>query len=144
MPVFIWPVWVLRKRMQSTLLVIQARWTEAIACLPQSWFYYVDLILILPVAHFLGFLGISGGAENWTGLTLFHRIIVFCLLSSLKACIFHLKERKGITFLLHGVKNVDSVVWSFLYVQIPLTLLIVKSKSTMSVSKLVLIDPKIK
>ena len=54
-----------------------------------QWFLPDHLVLILPVMCFLGFLGILGGAENWTMLPSFHGV-VFCLLSSFNACIFHL------------------------------------------------------
>ena len=73
------------------------------------WFLPEHLVLIIPVVCLLGFLGILGGAENWTVLLSFHDV-VFCLMSFLNACIFHLSEGKGITFLLHGVKIVDSTV----------------------------------
>ena len=102
------------------------------------------LVLILPVVHFLRFLGILGGVGNWNMLPSFHGIVISCLLSSWNACIFHLREGNGITFLLHGVKIMHSVVWSFLYVDMPLTVLMVKSMSTVSVSKQVLIDLNIK
>ena len=49
---------------------------------------------------------------------------------------------KGVTFLLHGVNIMDSVVWSFLYMQIPFTVHEISSMSTVSISKFVLIDPK--
>ena len=99
---------------------------------------------LLQLVQWPGFLGILGWVENWTVLLLFHGINIFCLLLSWNACIFHLREGKGITFLLHGVKIVDSVVQFFLYVYIPLTILTVRSTSTVSVSKQVLINLKIK
>ena len=101
------------------------------------------LVQILPVVHFLGFLGISGGAE--IGMCCHYSMVsLFSVLSSSNASIFSFIEGKGITFLLHGVKIMDSMVWSFLYVLMPFTLHMVKSMSTMSVNKQVLIDPKIK
>ena len=102
------------------------------------------LVLILPEVHFLRFLGILGGTEKWVLLLSFHGTVVFCLLSSWNACIFHLKEGNRITSLLHGIKIMHSEVWPFLYVYMPLTVLMVKSTFTVSVGKQVLINPKIK
>ena len=102
------------------------------------------LVLILPVVCFLRFLGILVGVENWTVLPSFHGIVIFCLLSSWNACIFYLREGNGITFLLHGVKIIDSTVWSFLCVCMPLNVPKVKSTSIMFVGRQVLINPKIK
>ena len=78
------------------------------------------LFLILPVICFLRFLGIFGGVENWNVLPSFQGIVICCLLSSWNVCIFHLREGNGITFLLHGAKIMDSMVWSFLYVYMSL------------------------
>ena len=84
-----------------------------------QWFLPDHLVPILPVVCFLGFLGVLEGAENWsvTIVPWYHHIL------SCNAFIFCLREGKGITFLLHGVKIVDSAVWSLLYVYIPLTVL---------------------
>ena len=46
--------------------------------------------------------------------------------------------------LLHGENTMDSAIWSFLYVYMPFTVLIVSSMSTMSVRSPVCIDQKIK
>ena len=73
------------------------------------------LALIIPVAHFLGFLGILGGVENWNALPLLNGIVVSCLLSSWQACVFHLKEGK-VLLSYHGVNIMDSMIWPFLYV----------------------------
>ena len=102
------------------------------------------LVLLLPAVCFLGFLGIFGRVKNWNTLPSFHGIVVFCLLSSWNAYIFCLREGNGVTFLLHGIKIMDFMVWSFLYVYMPLTFLTVKSTSTVSVGKQVLVNPKIK
>ena len=106
------------------------------------------LVLILPVVCFLGFLVIFGGTENWNVVLSFHGIIISYLLASWNACIFHLREGKGITaefmIILHRLKILDSAVWFFLCIYMPLTFLMVKSVSTVSVSKQVLINPKIK
>ena len=102
------------------------------------------LFLILPVVYFLRFLGILGRAENWNVILLFHGIVIFCLLSSWNACIFCLKEGNGITFLLHGDTDHGfcGVVFSiFIYA---LNCPCLKSTSTVSVDKQVLIDPEIK
>ena len=108
------------------------------------WFLSDHLVLILSVVYFLEFLDVLGGVENWTELPPFHGIVMFCLLSSSNSCIFCLKEGKGITVLLHGVKIVDSCgVVLPIHIK-PLTVLIVNSTSTMSVSKLVLMDLKMK
>ena len=103
-----------------------------------------NLVLILPVVYFLRFLGILGGAESWNVLPSFHGFVASCLLSSWNVCIFCLREASGITFLLRGVKIMDSMIWSFLYVYIPLTVLMIRLKSTVSVGKQDLINPKIK
>ena len=102
------------------------------------------LVLILPVVCFIRFLVILVGAEIWMHYQ--HSMVLSfpVFSSSWNPCIFHLREGNGITFLLHGVKIMDSMVWSFLYVYIPITVLTVRSMSTMSVNKQVLIDPKIK
>ena len=63
---------------------------------PVCFYRIKPMVLILPVAHFLGFLGILGGAENSTELPLFHGIVIFCLLSSLNAWIFCLSEGRGL------------------------------------------------
>ena len=61
---------------------------------------------------FAGALGRFGGPENWGIIPLFHIIIASLLFSSLKACILHLKEGRGITLLLYGENIVDSTMWS--------------------------------
>ena len=59
-----------------------------------QWFLLDHLVLILPVICLIGCLGTLGGAENWTVLPSFHGVM-FCLLSSVNACIFHLSDGKG-------------------------------------------------
>ena len=49
-----------------------------------------------------------------------------------------------ITALLHGENIVDSAVWPFLYVYMPLTSFIVSSMSTVSFGSPEHIDPKVK
>ena len=46
--------------------------------------------------------------------------------------------------LLHGENTMDLAIWSFLYVYMPLTILIISSTSTVSVSSPVHIDPNTK
>ena len=53
-------------------------------------------------------------AENWKELP--HCKTFLSLYSSLYAWILHLREGNGVTFLLHEVNIVDSMVWSFLYI----------------------------
>ena len=77
-----------------------------------KWWLQLDhRVLTLPGACLLGILGGFVGVES-EGI----QVNVVCpLLSSLKAFTFFLKEGKGITLLLHGVKMVVSMVWSLWY-----------------------------
>ena len=101
--------------MWSTLLTIWAWQTEAVACFPWCWCYYVYFIKVwhlglhnIKSTHFYWIKSMVsawppgcnlasgapsqvswclGRAENWTVLPSFHGIIMFCVLSSLNACI---------------------------------------------------------
>ena len=80
----------------------------------KQWLQLDHLVLTLPGVHFLGFLG--GFVRVLTRCMQVR--VIHPLVSSLKALMFFLKEEKGVTLLLHGVKMVVSVVRSLQYIYI--------------------------
>ena len=167
-PIFIWSVWLLGWGMQNVLLAKWARESKPFAHLNWDWHLLVHvccvhishchfwgigplifkrlymhlfdhMALILPEALFHGLFCVTEEAENWKVLPLFHGNKLSLLWSCWYAWILCLREGKCVTFLLHIVNIMDSVMWYWVY---PFNIHTVHSTSTMSISKFVLIDPK--
>ena len=80
-------------------------------------FFFNDLL-----PHLVGVVFLLYWVEAWkTG----EKGLTSSLCSSLNACIFFWREGKGFTYLIHGLQLVDWVVWSFLKVWMPFTVLMV-------------------
>ena len=101
------------------------------------------LVLIYQWFTSLGFMA-SWEGQKLECVTIIPWCCHFLLLSSWNACTFHLRGEMGSLFLLHAIQIMNSMVWSFLFVYVPLTVLMVKLASTLSVGKHVLINLKIK
>ena len=70
--------------------------------------------------------------------------LVSSFFSSSNPCIFFLRDGKDFICLLHGLQVADSVVWYFLNMWIPLTILTVGSTLIVSMGRAHLRNPKMK
>ena len=86
--------------------------------------------------------GLGLGRKIRHSIALFHADI--CLFLSWNTWISLHREGKGIMVLLHGENTVDLAIWSFLYMYMPFTILIVSSMPTVSIGSPVCIGLKIK